>query len=264
MTAELHHRIGAYVLDALTAEERAAFEHHLLECPACYIEVAALRPVAARLATAVAPVSAATLRERVLAEIGTREQVSGTAAVLDRTAIIPTVDELERTAVLPLDELSDNTFPTDSDRRGWLVRVWLGVAVAAAVVAVGLTLVDRTAVPDSTVAAEQIRNADDAVTRTGTVFAGNGSATAVISRTVGKAAVSATGLPTPTTGHGYQLWLVHADGTTRPAGLMHTTDTTSELIADILPTTTALAITTEPTATSPIPTSPPLVRIDLH
>ncbi|AFT99855.1 anti-sigma factor [Nocardia brasiliensis] len=265
MTAEVHHRTGAYVLDALPDEARADFERHLLECPLCHVEVDALRPVAVWLATAVGSVSATAVQERVLAEIGTRRQVSGSASALGRTQIIPAVGELERTVVLPpLEQLSDNASPAEIDRRGWLARVWIGVAVAAAVVAVGLALVDRTAGPDTTVAAEQVRNARDAVTHTGVVFAGDGSATAVLSRSVGKVVVSATGLPAPGSGHGYQLWLIHADGTPRSAGMMHTSDTSTELTADLLRTTTALGITTEPTPGSPAPTSPPIVRIEIH
>ncbi|WP_280410344.1 anti-sigma factor [Nocardia brasiliensis] len=264
MTAEIHHRTGAYVLDALSGEERAAFERHLIECPSCHVEVDALRPVAVRLASAVPSVSASALKERVLAEIGTRTQAFATSS-LDRTQIIPAVADLERTAILPpLEQLSDNDSPADTDRRGWLARVWIGVALAAAAVAVGLALVDRTAVPESAVAAEQVRNARDAVTRTGVVFAGDGSATAVLSRSVGKVVVAATGLPAPNPGHGYQLWLIHADGTARSAGMMHTSANTTELTADLLPTTTALAITTEPTSSSDTPTTPPSVRIDLH
>ncbi|MFI6212901.1 anti-sigma factor domain-containing protein [Nocardia brasiliensis] len=264
MTAESHHRTGAYVLDALAGDARADFERHLLECPPCHVEVDALRPVAVRLATAVAPVSATAVQERVLAEIGMRPQVCGSASALGRTQIIPTAGELERTVILPpLEELSDNDSPADIDRRGWLVRVWIGVAVAAAVVAVGLVLADRTAGPDATVA-EQVRNARDAVTHTGVVFAGDGSATAVLSRSVGKVVVSATGLPAPGSGHGYQLWLIHADGTPRSAGMMHTADTTTELTADLLRTTTALGITAEPVTGSATPTSPPVVRIEMH
>ncbi|KIA61538.1 anti-sigma factor [Nocardia vulneris] len=264
MTAELHHRTGAYVLDALAGDARADFERHLLECPTCHVEVDALRPFAVRLATAVAPVSATAVQEQVLAEIGTRPQVSGSASALDRTQIIPTAGELERTVILPpLEELSDNDSPADIDRRGWLVRVWIGVAMAAAVVAVGLVLVDRTAGPDATVA-EQVRNARDAVTHTGVVFTGDGSATAVLSRSVGKVVVTATGLPAPGSDHGYQLWLIHADGTPRSAGMMHTADTTTELTADLLRTTTALGITAEPDTGSATPTSPPVVRIEIH
>jgi hypothetical protein len=57
---ELHHHeveelLGAYALDAVDADEAAAVEAHLAECPRCRAEVDAHREVAAHLANAGAP-----------------------------------------------------------------------------------------------------------------------------------------------------------------------------------------------------------------
>jgi anti-sigma-K factor RskA len=58
-----------YALDALSGDERAAFEAHLAQCAQCRAEVASFREVAARVATAVPEAApSAELRARVLAE----------------------------------------------------------------------------------------------------------------------------------------------------------------------------------------------------
>ncbi|HEY0641398.1 MAG TPA: anti-sigma factor, partial [Pseudonocardiaceae bacterium] len=68
MNAEIHTLTGAYALDALSGTERAGFEHHLAECPACAAEVAELQATAAALGTAVAATPPPGLRAKVLAE----------------------------------------------------------------------------------------------------------------------------------------------------------------------------------------------------
>ena len=58
---------GAYVLGAITAEERAVFETHLTTCPECAAEVASMRAASGALAQAVPQVQPpAALRDRVL------------------------------------------------------------------------------------------------------------------------------------------------------------------------------------------------------
>lgn len=116
MNPDIHNLTGAFVLDALNDAERAAFARHLDNCPTCHAEVTHLRSVAARLATAVAPVSAPSLKDRVLADLSTRRQLP--ADTLGRTQIIPAIGDLERTAIMPpLEGLTDNDFPPKSKRR---------------------------------------------------------------------------------------------------------------------------------------------------
>ena len=47
-----HTLVGAYVMDAVTADDRASFEHHLAGCESCQAEVRGLREATARLAAA--------------------------------------------------------------------------------------------------------------------------------------------------------------------------------------------------------------------
>jgi anti-sigma factor RsiW len=59
-------QVGAYVLDALPADEVAAFEAHLASCLACRTEVAELREVVSVLPLALEPVEPpAALRDRI-------------------------------------------------------------------------------------------------------------------------------------------------------------------------------------------------------
>ena len=52
--AALHTLVGAYVMDAVTDEDRAAFERHLLTCEQCREDVRGLREATAHLAAAAA------------------------------------------------------------------------------------------------------------------------------------------------------------------------------------------------------------------
>jgi len=80
--ADVHTLTGAYAADALDPEERAHFEEHLRDCPACRDEVAELSATAARLALAVAEPAPERLRSSVLAAAaGTRQLPPAARAV---------------------------------------------------------------------------------------------------------------------------------------------------------------------------------------
>ena len=61
--ADPHTLVGAYVLDAVRAADRARFEEHLADCETCQAEVRGLRETAARLGAAAAVRPRAQLRE---------------------------------------------------------------------------------------------------------------------------------------------------------------------------------------------------------
>lgn len=69
MTADVHALTGAYVLDAVSETERAAFERHLRECETCAQEVYELRETAARLGRAAAALPPPRLTGAVMARI---------------------------------------------------------------------------------------------------------------------------------------------------------------------------------------------------
>ena len=97
--ADLHDRLGAYVLDALDPGERREFERHLDSCPTCRTELSDLSHGVEALFESLAEPAPARLRRRLLGEIGA-------------------------TAVVPI----------QTDRRR--VRPWIVATAAAAVVAV--------------------------------------------------------------------------------------------------------------------------------
>jgi len=72
---EVHALTGAYVCDALGAEERAAFEEHLAQCEACTQEVAELSETAAVLAMATALAPPERLHAAVTARIEITRQL---------------------------------------------------------------------------------------------------------------------------------------------------------------------------------------------
>ncbi|MBO4209182.1 anti-sigma factor, partial [Micromonospora echinofusca] len=65
----MHALAGAYVLDAVSDIERAAFSRHLADCETCALEVAELRETVARLADQTWSVPPPRMRAEVLAQI---------------------------------------------------------------------------------------------------------------------------------------------------------------------------------------------------
>ncbi|MDT7802297.1 MAG: hypothetical protein QOI78_5730 [Actinomycetota bacterium] len=239
MTAELHTLTGAYALDAVSDVERAEFERHLGECPACRQEVEELRATGARLAAAEVVEPPAELRARVLAEVTRTRQLPPrvTAAVAPGRA------------------------------RTWQVRAALFGAAAAAVVAVVFGV--HTAASDRQLDAAQqeqaslnsVLTAPDASTLKGSGLAG---ATLVVSRDQGKAVLLASGFPALDGAHAYQVWFTGADGT-RSAGLMQpeSPHQMRPMLAAIPPGTDHIGITVEPAGGSAAPSTAPVSTISL-
>ncbi|MDH3707922.1 MAG: anti-sigma factor, partial [Acidimicrobiia bacterium] len=155
--SDLHHLGGAYALDALSPEERRAFEAHYPDCEICTADVDAYREVVAHLATATAEEPPASLRGDVLDRIGRTRQVSplepsrtparprwlplAAAAVLllavgalvvavSRGTADDTDDELAQLVAAPDAEL----LTLDTDEPGTLTVVWSEATSRAAVV----------------------------------------------------------------------------------------------------------------------------------
>jgi anti-sigma factor RsiW len=192
-TPEVHALTGAYVLDALNADEKTGFEVHLDGCHVCTTDVAELTEAVARLATAAAQPVPAWLRPSVLAEVARTRQ---------SPPLVPRVVEIRP--------------------RRRRVMVAAAAAVLAAVAGAGLA-VDQ----HHEVVATRQANADlmtvlaqpDARTTHGQV-AGGGEATVVASRRADAAVVVLRGLPDLPDGRTYELWLMDARSKARPAGLM--------------------------------------------
>ena len=68
---DIHTLSGAYALDAMDDLDRARFNHHLDECPACAAEVAELTETMAALTEATAEAPPIGLRSAVLDRVST-------------------------------------------------------------------------------------------------------------------------------------------------------------------------------------------------
>lgn len=224
----LHALTGAYALDALDADERAAFEAHLATCPECCREIASLQATVTRLGASAEVPPPPDLKAMVLA------QASVTAQVPPTSSRTPAARE---PAALP---------------RGWASpQRWLRTAAAAAVVVAlgaGGILVAR----DNEAArlsaqmqdkAMRIMAAPDAVSHDVEL----GASHVVTSMEMGAAVLLGEDVPMPDDGAVYQVWMMHADGSPAPGPVFVPHD--GEVMAVVegdLTTVTELVVTEQP------------------
>jgi anti-sigma-K factor RskA len=237
---ERHLLSGAYVLDALEANERAAYEEHLVGCDRCQAEVAELRDAAAQLGVAVAEQPPADLKTRILAEVDRTPQDEPVAPVVDLA------QHLERRSP----------------------RIFQAAAAVLAIlaIAVGVWGVsahrDANDVKQQAAAVRAVVAAPDAQ-----VIHGSGqgvSANVVVSRSLGQSAFVASGLAAPPSGTTYQLWYIDQSGAARSAGLVTTSDGNStQLLQGTIDGATTVGMTVEPSGGSTQPTTKPVLAIPL-
>ena len=198
MTGDIHALSGAYAVDALDDVERAQFERHLAECPACTSEVASLREASALLAETTLATPSAELRDRVLAGIST---VRPLPPVVAR----PEATEATVTALEP--------------RRRRRVVTFLAAAAAAVVIGTGGGIVWQQQHDDGPASpTQQVIQAKDAQRFTKT-FPGGAKATVYRSKQLNEAVVVTQDMPAAPSGHSYALWLQNGDAML-PAGVM--------------------------------------------
>lgn len=238
MSDDLHSLSGAYVLDALTDEERADFEVHLGRCPTCRDEIASLREVAPLLAETVAVEPPSSLRADILARARETRQ--------DPPAVAPETPQE----------------PEEGQREGRVIplrRRWVALAAAAALVVGGIAtwqVVEQA----TTSVTEQVAEADDAQTwETET----DDGATVVITRSeeVGEAVLRVEGLEDPGDGRAYQAWLQDDDGDLASAGLMGG-DGEMVLDGDVMEAE-GVGVSEEPAEGSDQPTTDPIALVEL-
>jgi anti-sigma-K factor RskA len=224
-TPDLHDLVGAYLLDAIEPEERAAFEEHLEGCPSCRAEVAALRPVAASLAEPTAAEPPPAIWERVMARVVITPQLA------------PGVPHPRHAARL-------------SRRR---VLQWAAAAAAAVVVGGGVAaIVSRN--DEGAPTAADVFAADDAQART--VATDRGTVRVGASPSLGLVAVDTSALRPAGTGRTYQLWLVPRTGSPESLAVLGGAHSATAPIGN-----GSLAVTDEPAGGSPRPTTEPLFAV---
>ena len=258
--ARLHTLVGAYVMDAVSAADRAGFERHLLTCEQCQVDVRGLREAAARLASAASVPPRPELREQ-------------TVQAAERIRQLPPLVDGEQGR-----RLVGHRWPRSwrghvpwagLGARPWLARVAASAAVILAVTAsvFGLHMASMqnrlTADEQRDDAIAIILGAGDRMTLTAHVSTG-GQATVVMSHRADGLVFIASGLARLPASKAYELWLMGPAGDS-PAGMLppgrH--GMTGPMVVDELTRGDHLAMTVEPATGALRPTSAPVVMVGL-
>lgn len=274
-SADVHTLAGGYALDALDANEVAAFEAHLRECAACAVEVAGLRETAAVLGFAVATPAPSAMRARVMAQIA-------------RTPQLP--PEISSEPQLPA-EVSPGPQPRERDeskesgptagegraphripgrrRSSALNRAFALAAALAVLLTGGLGALGWQRAHTAEEARQQLAQAvsiasDPSAQRQTASVTGGGQVVVVVSD--GGAAVLADGLADPGDGKIYQLWINHpGEQNMRSAGLgpagQAASSNWARLVEGMKPGD-AFALSIEPEGGSQAPTTDPVVLVN--
>jgi anti-sigma factor RsiW len=241
MNTDIHALVGAYAVDALDDLERAQFERHLAECPACQAEVAGLQEAAGVMGSLATTPPPASLRDSVLAGI---------------TTVRPLPPEV------PATPSTSESAPAAGGRSRFRPRLLVAAAAAVIIVGGGATAVvqpwsDETSQAPS--ASERVLAADDAETYTQS-FPDGSKATLVRSRSQNTAVLTTQDMADAPAGSVYELWLIHDDQMV-PAGLMTGGDHEVVLEGDAA-SANGFGITVEPDGGSEEPTSDPIVAVE--
>ncbi|MDQ1752898.1 MAG: hypothetical protein QOE71_3954 [Pseudonocardiales bacterium] len=231
MSPELHALAGAYALDAIDGDERAAFEDHLAGCPDCAVEVRSLRAAAAELSHISEVSPPAELRSGVL------------------TAI---------TRVRPLPPITDNVIALRQARTSR--SVWQVMAAACALIALvaaGWGYQQHRDARNSRNTAisvvDQVLSAADGMSTSGEV--GGGHATLVYSKSQKRVVLIGHAIAAPGQDKTYQLWMI-AGGKYISAGTFRpdSNGNVNVSASGDLSTSSAMGISVEPAGGSPQPT----------
>ena len=259
--AGLHTLVGAYVMDAVPEADRASFERHLLSCEQCQQDVRGLREAAAQLAAAEAVPPRPELREQTLqAAERTRQQPP---LVASQNRQLPVGRPWRQALRWPARSAGVGARP-------WFVRVALTVAVVLAVTATvfGLHLSSMqgklSAAEQRDTAIATVLGAHDAVRLTAKVTTG-GTATVVMSHRARALVFIVSGLTRLPAAQAYEVWLMSPAGDT-PAGMLPPArrGMSGPMVVNRLGPGEQLAVTIEPASGARLPTSAPVVLVDLQ
>ncbi|MEV8316552.1 anti-sigma factor [Streptomyces sp. NPDC059900] len=244
--ADLHTMTGAYVLHALSDEERTEFERHLEVCEACGQEVRELAATAGRLARAVSVAPPADMKSDVLRRIATVRQQPPHTPPPGKTG-------------------------GGAGRGRQLSRFALAACLAAAAAFGGVAVWQHERADEAGERAQQaqarseelakVLAAPDAKASTGRLTDG-ATGTVVVAKSLNQAAFVAARMPGPPSGKVYQLWF-NDDGTMRSAGLMDPDRSTEAVLLDgPVDQASGIGITVEPAGGSKEPTSDPVALMN--
>lgn len=241
----IHLDAGARALDALDADEAAAFDAHLPGCESCRIELEEFRSTGALLASAVAGSPPAAIRARVMARIAELPQLPPAPA--------------------PGDPLADATLVPL--RRAWYCRpiTLLAAAAVVIVVVVGAVVLatrptTQTAAVDTAAMQRCVAAAPDAHMMTPTLGTGGN---VMMAHSCHAAVVRVDGLPALPAGQIYQLWVMDPSGA-RSVGMLGTEPSIEHpMVTAVRDDDTDIRVSVEPASGSAAPSGTPVWMVDL-
>lgn len=247
---------GAYVLNALDADEAMAFEAELESSDQTRYEVTELRDTAVVLGLAVAPVTpSASLKSSIF-------------ALLDSTPQLPA--EGEEHEIAPVSPIREFERPAAAKAQSrWFARpatIITSLAAAAALIVGGVVVSGN--IRDTSVQNEafskytQITSAEDAQNVVADVT-GGGTATVHWSEDLSGAAVTVDGVTALPGSKTYEMWFIGTNGAARPAGTFNTNDSGDQwsVLAGALQPGDTIGVTVEPAGGSTAPTTTPVVAV---
>lgn len=271
--SELHDLAALHALDALEGEDRARFEEHLADCAPCRKEVASFREAASQLAVEDVP-PPPSVRRAVLSQLGHTPQEApesrrvnpswaehrgrGPEAEVDPAAQGATGDLPGK----PVTGARRFSSLTPGRRRGRVIAVVAGLAVAASLLVVGVVQRPWEREDAPATAVEQVLEAQDAEHFEGD-SADDTQLQVVYSPSQGAAVLRTIGLDEPPAGHVYQVWYLHDGADPVSAGTLGggTGDEQVTLLDGDAAAATGVAITVEPAGGSQLPTTDPVHQV---
>ena len=221
---DIHQLAAAYALDAVDERERAEFEAHYPTCAICGPEVTGFRETLSQVAAATSVEPPASLKARVMAEIGATRQLS---------------------PLLP-DSVVD--LATHRKRRQGMVRM-LTAAAALLLIGIGAFVVGRRSSDDNgyAQAAEAVLGQPDTRISTLEVTGDvDGRFRVAWSPSANKIVVMGDDLPDPGAGKAYELWLVDGAGAHAVRLLDKADDHTVRRVLPVEGSPSQWAVTVEP------------------
>jgi hypothetical protein len=225
--------VGAYVLKALDDTEAREFETHLHVCDECRKEASELRFVADTLPLAAPQVAPPReLRDRIMAVVRSEADLLQ-AAGADVESAPPAK-------------------PTT--KRSWLPRWGRGPAMAVGAGAC------------AALAAVIVATAGDPSTRTVTASLAPSGAHVSVKVTGHRAELTVSGMPSPSAGRVYEVWLVRAGKPPRPTHALFGVRDDGRAVVKIpesVAKADAIWVTAEPSRGGAVPTSAPVIKASL-
>jgi anti-sigma-K factor RskA len=263
---------GAYALNALSAEERAAYEALLATSDSARVEATELADTAVMLGLAAAPKTpAAASRAKLLAAIAVTPQSAPQSSATPQNApVVAAAPQNAGVGATPL-PTSDTDHEILSPAEEEALRRWFGrplrvvasIAAAAVLVSGGVLIGANLGTPPESApvasAVAQLQRSND-VQQASASLNGGGTASLMWSGSLGKAAISVVGEATPAAGDVYQLWYI-ADGDIRSAGFLpqDCSDDAWQLLGGDMHAGDSVGVTLEPSGGSAQPTTDPIV-----